>query len=116
MLTLENIPEKTALEYKNLLAELRPEWTVDVINEDINLYKLGFIEYIPCSVIIYADDVALDALQEELYDMEYLAYRDEEILNEKFATLNENEKQRKKEALEYIRKYDKYKILQCIFY
>ena len=37
---IKNIPKSSADLYKSLLAEFKPEWKVEIIIEDYNLYKL----------------------------------------------------------------------------
>ena len=45
-----NIPKSLAELYKSLLSELKPNWKVEIIIEDYNLYKLDFVNEIPCSL------------------------------------------------------------------
>lgn len=39
---IENIPKSSAELYQKLLSELKPNWNVEIIEEDYNLYRLGF--------------------------------------------------------------------------
>lgn len=47
---IKDIPKSSAGLYKSLLAECKPNWNVEITIEDYNLYKLGFVEEIPCSI------------------------------------------------------------------
>ena len=60
---IKNIPKSSADLYKSLLAEFKPEWNVEIIIGDYNLYKLGFVEEIPCSI-------SLNVSREEMYELQ----------------------------------------------
>ena len=47
---IENIPKSSAELYQKLLSELKPNWNVEIIEEDYNLYRLGFSDEIRCSL------------------------------------------------------------------
>lgn len=47
---IENIPKSSAELYQTLLFELKPNWNVELVEENYNLYKLGFSDEIRCSV------------------------------------------------------------------
>ena len=67
---IQNIPKSLAESYQSLLSEFRPNWKAEVVEEDYNLYKLGFVEEIPCSFILEVTDEQLQEMFEELTEME----------------------------------------------
>lgn len=67
---IENLPESNAKLYKSLLAEFRPDWNVEITIEDYNLYKLGFVREIPCSLRIDVSDEEIYMLHDEIIEME----------------------------------------------
>lgn len=67
---IQNIPKSLAESYQSLLSEFRPNWKAEVVEEDYNLYKLGFVEEIPCSFILEVTDEQLQEMFDELTEME----------------------------------------------
>ena len=63
---IKNIPKSSADLYKSLLAAFNPHWNVEIIIEDYNLYKLGFVEEIPCSISLNVSREEIYELQEEM--------------------------------------------------
>ena len=115
MVKVENISKDDAIKTQRLLKELHPDWDIRITEEDINLYLLGFREDIPCSMTINVSEDDIIDLQEELNELETWAYSDEEILYTNSSVLTKDEKRRKQLAMEYMQKYERYKILQDIF-
>ena len=115
MFRIKDISKNVAIKAKYLLKDLRPMWEVTIVEEDINLYLLRFIDYIPCSIIINVNEEDIVDLREEIYDLEIWAYIDEEILYKNPSVLTESEKYRKKSAMESMKKYERYAILLGIF-
>ena len=76
---IKNIPKSSADLYKSLLAEFKPNWNVEIIIEDYNLYKLGFVEEIPCSISLNVSREEIYELQEEILDMEVTIYSYEDM-------------------------------------
>lgn len=93
---IENLPESNAKLYKSLLAEFRPDWNVEITIEDYNLYKLGFVREIPCSLRIDVSDEEIDRLHDEIIEMEIDCCLYEESPSSDSA-----------EAKKYIEKYEK---------
>ena len=58
---MKNLPQSTAELYKSLLAEFKALWHTEIIEEDYNLYKLGFIDEVPCTFRL---DVTWDQISE----------------------------------------------------
>ena len=69
-MVIRNIPKSLAESYQSLLSEFRPNWKAEVVEEDYNLYKLGFVEEIPCSFILEVTDEQLQEMFDELEEME----------------------------------------------
>lgn len=69
-MVIRNIPKSLAESYQSLLSEFRPNWKAEVVEEDYNLYKLGFVEEIPCSFILEVTDEQLQEMFDELTEME----------------------------------------------
>ena len=69
-MVIRNIPKSLAESYQSLLSEFRPKWKAEVVEEDYNLYKLGFVEEIPCSFILEVTDEQLQEMFDELEEME----------------------------------------------
>ncbi len=110
-----DISKDYALKIQTLLKELRPDWEITIIEEDINIYLLGFLNYISCSMVINVSGGEIDKLSRELTDLETAAFIDEEILYKSSPVLNEEEKQRKQFAAECMKRYDRYSCLQNFF-
>ena len=64
-MVIENISKSLAELYKSLLAEWKPNWKVEVIVGDYNLYKLGFVDEIPCSFSLDVSDEELAKRKEK---------------------------------------------------
>lgn len=92
-MVVENIPKSLAELYKSLLLELKPSWNVNIITEDYNLYKLGFIDEIPCSLSLDICDEQIRKLHDEIIDMEIGVYLYEDLLykDPKHMTVEERE-------------------------
>ncbi|MCI5621040.1 MAG: hypothetical protein MR355_05700 [Lachnospiraceae bacterium] len=114
MVKIQDISKDNAIEFQSLIKELRPDWNIDITEEDINLYKLGFIDYIPCSLELNVNRDDIVDLLEEIDELETWAYLDEEILYKKTLGLTEDEKRRKQVAVECLNKYERYECLQGI--
>lgn len=60
MKVIENIYNKDAERLKKYLNELKPDWIVNITEGDYNLYKIGFVEDILCSVSIEVSDEEIE--------------------------------------------------------
>lgn len=114
---IENISKSLAELYKSILSELKPDWEVKIDVEDYNLYKLGFIDEIPCSISFDVSNKQMAELFDEIIDMEVSVYMHEDLLlkNPVNMTLDEKiqfEKVKKLEE-EY---YNKYRPLEGLAY
>lgn len=69
-----NIPKSLAELYKSLLSELKPNWKVEIIIEDYNLYKLDFVNEIPCSLKLDVIEEDISELHDEIINMEISVY------------------------------------------
>lgn len=56
---------ETYKKLKERIAEIMPEINVNLITEDNMLRKLGFVDFVPCTIELQATEEQL----EELYDM-----------------------------------------------
>ncbi len=112
---IENIFKADAKKLMNLLLELRPSWNIQVIEGDVNLYKLGFVKDIPCSVRIDITDEDAEGLLEELYDMETDAYIHEDLLEIPTLQLSDKEKEQQLLARKDLDRYLKYSCLEGYF-
>lgn len=113
---IENIPQSTAEKYHNIIKELRPEWQVSVDEEDINLYHLGFVSEIPCSLFISASDDELCDLYYEIIDMETEIYANEKLLYAPIWKLNEEERKVQQKLLLQEEKYRRYQPLEGVLF
>lgn len=102
---IKNIPKSSADLYKSLLAEFKPEWKVEIIIEDYNLYKLGFVEEIPCSISLNVSREEIYELQEEILDMEVTIYSNEDILYKNPMDMTDDEKNIYKKLKELEKRY-----------
>ena len=114
LMVIENIAKPLAESYKTLLSEIRPDWNVEIRIEDYNLYKLGFVNEIPCSLCIHVSDEEMQGLQDELSSMEADAYAYEDHLTKRPGRLTEKEQMIWKTARECQEKYRKYAPLETI--
>lgn len=111
-----DIDKKYAEECKQLLFELRPNVKVNILDGDVNLYKLGFIDYYPCVLEIYMSEEEIDDLMDEILDMEINAFNiDERLLLKDSWELTDEEKIMKKSAKKYMKRYERYAPLYGIF-
>lgn len=107
----KNIPKSSADLYKSLLAEFKPEWNVEITIEDYNLYKLGFVEEIPCSISLNVSCEEIYELQEEILDMEVTIYSNEDILYKNPMDMTDDEKKIYKK----LKEYNKFQPLENLF-
>ena len=112
---LHDIPKSSADFYKSLLAELKPEWNVEIIIGDYNLYKLGFVEEIPCSISLNVSREEIYELQEEILDMEVTIYSYEDLLYKNPIDMTNDEKKTYKELKELEKRYNKFAPLERLF-
>lgn len=112
---ISNIPKPLADLYKSLLAEFKPKWKVEIITEDYNLYKLGFVDEIPCSLSLDVSYEEIYELQEEIEDMEIEVYYNEDLLYKELRYMTEEEKNTYKELKKKEKNYEKYAPLEAIY-
>lgn len=112
---IKDIPKSSADLYKSLLAECKPNWNVEITIEDYNLYKLGFVEEIPCSISLNVSCEELYELQEEILDMEVTIYSNEDILYKNPMDMTDDEKKIYKKLKELEKRYNKYQPLENLF-
>ena len=103
---IKNIPKSSADLYKSLLAECKPNWNVEIIIEDYNLYKLGFVEEIPCSISLNVSREEIYELQEEILDMEVIIYSYEDILYKNPMDMTDDEKKTYKKLKELEKRFE----------
>ena len=114
-MTIKDIPKSSADFYKSLLAELKPEWNVEIIIGDYNLYKLGFVEEIPCSISLNVSREEIYELQEEILNMEVTIYSYEDLLYKNPIDMTNDEKKTYKELKELEKRYNKFEPLERLF-
>ena len=106
-MVIYNLTKSTAELYESLLAEFKPTWHTEIIEEDYNLYKLGFVDEIPCTFQLDVTWEQVSELHEEVFDMETDVYIYEDILLKPYSMLSEKErvlwKEVKKREKEYIK-------------
>ena len=103
---LDDIPKSTAETYVQLLQELRPDCPVRIVQQDPSLCALGFVEEVPCRLEVNLTLDEVEALYDEVIQMEVDAYNEEErILDMPYRKLNAEEKQRKRILEEYQARY-----------
>ena len=112
---IKDIPKSSADLYKSLLAECKPNWNVEITIEDYNLYKLGFVEEIPCSISLNVSCEELYELQEEILDMEVTIYSNEDILYKNPMDMTDDEKKIYKKSKELEKRYNKFPPLENLF-
>ena len=110
---IKDIPKSSADLYKSLLAECKPNWNVEITIEDYNLYKLGFVEEIPCSISLNVSCEELYELQEEILDMEVTIYSNEDILYKNPMDMTDEKIYKKLKELE--KRYNKFQPLENLF-
>lgn len=112
---IKDIPKSSADLYKSLLAECKPNWNVEITIEDYNLYKLGFVKEIPCSISLNVSCEELYELQEEILDMEVTIYSNEDILYKNPMDMTDDEKKIYKKLKELEKRYNKFQPLENLF-
>ena len=112
---IKGLTKSSAAFYKSLLAELKPEWNVEIIIGDYNLYKLGFVEEIPCSISLNVSREEMYELQEEILDMEVTIYSYEDLLYKNPIDMTNDEKKTYKELKELEKRYNKFEPLENLF-
>ena len=105
---IKNIQKSLAELYKALLSELRPDWDIKITVEDYNLYKLGFVKEIPCSLSVDISEDEIDKLYNELIDREINVYVSEDLLYKDVKSMSEQEKIEYKELKKREKEYLKY--------
>lgn len=113
-MVIDNMSKSLAEEYKSLLSEYRPDWKVEICIEDYNLYKLGFIDYIPCSLHLDICEEDVRQLYDELIDMEIAAVIYEDLEFKPWSSMSEEEKIKYNKMIESQIIYEKYKPLLLI--
>lgn len=113
-LKIENIPKSKALLYCSLLKDLRPNWIAEIMVEDYNLFKLGFIDEPQYSIILYVSKEEIEKLYEEIIYMEIDAYTNEDLLYKDYRCIREQEKQAWISAKEAEEKYQKYTPIETL--
>lgn len=114
-MTIKDIPKSSAYFYKSLLAECKPNWNVEITIEDYNLYKLGFVEEIPCSINLNVSCEEIYELQEEILDMEVTIYSYEDLLYKNPMDMTNDEKKTYKELKKLEKRYNKFEPLERLF-
>ena len=109
---ITEIPLSKAQLYKSLLLEFKPDWYVEIIEEDYNLYKLGFIKEIPCSLQLDVTIEQIDELYEEITEMEADIYLYEDILLKPSYALSKEERDLRKEIELQGKEYTKFAPLE----
>lgn len=111
---MENIPKSSAELYQTLLSEFKPNWNVEIVEEDYNLYKLGFSDEISCSVHLDVSYEQIRELHDEIIDMETDAYMNEDLLHKNPRYMTEKEKKKYITLKESEKRYKKYAPLESI--
>ena len=111
---IENIPKSSAELYQKLLSELKPNWNVEIIEEDYNLYRLGFSDEIRCSLHLDISPEQIHELYNEIIDMETDAYMNEDLLYKGPRYMTEKEKKEYAILKESEKRYKKYAPLESI--
>ena len=109
---IPNVTKSDAQLYKSLLSEFKPEWQVEIIEEDYNLYKLGFSRDTPCSLQLEITRMQISELHDEIMDMETEVYMYEDILEKPYENLSKEEQALKKEIEQLEKKYTKFAPLE----
>lgn len=112
---IDNIPKSLAEEYKLLLSELKPNWKVEIVSEDCNLYKLGFVDEILCSLNLDVSEDAISGLYDEIIDMEVSVYQYEDLLYKNPSLMSEEERREYIELKKCEKEYQRYSPLEAIF-
>lgn len=115
IMIIKDIPKSSAAFYKSLLAEFKPNWNIEITIEDYNLYKLGFVEEIPCSISLNVSREEIYELQEEILNMEVTIYSYEDLLYKNPIDMTNDEKKTYKELKELEKRYNKFEPLERLF-
>ena len=83
---------------------------MQVIEEDYNLYKLGFVDDIPCSLKIEIAIEQIERLYDEIIDMEIGVYLYEDLLTTSSHNLSKEERELQKQIK--LREKEYYKFAQ----
>ena len=102
--------------YKSLLSEFKPDWYVEIIEEDYNLYKLGFVREIPCSLQLNVTREQIIDLYDEITDMEADVYLYEDILLKPSYALSKEECDLRKEIESQEKEYRKFAPLEGLYW
>lgn len=111
-----NLPKSEAEKYMALLKELSPECEAHVVEGDVNLYRLGFVSEVPCTLEIGFTQNEAERLYEQILDMETDAYCGEDILDKPYRQLDKREKKIRKSVLDSIKKYERFACLETLLY
>ena len=112
MFTVDEIPKSLAELYKSLLAELRPDWKVEITIGDYNLWKLGFVKEIPCSLDVDVSEEEISELHDEIIDMEIGVFNYEDLLYKNPWEMSVEEKREYRELKKREKEYYKYEPLE----
>ena len=102
--------------YKSLLSEFKPDWYVEIIEEDYNLYKLGFVREIPCSLQLDITTEQIIDLYDEITDMEASIYMYEDLLMKPSYALSKEERDLRKEIELQETEYRKFAPLEGLYW
>ena len=83
--------------------------------QNSSLYKLGFVEEIPCSISLNVSREEIYELQEEILDMEVTIYSYEDLLYKNPIDMTNDEKKTYKELKELEKRYNKFAPLERLF-
>ena len=108
MIIIENQPKSRVELYMDLLSEFKPDWKVSIIEEDYNLFKLGFVKEIPCTLQLNVSTDEIRELYDEIIDMEVDVYQYEDILYKPLYKITDKEKELKARVDEAERIYRKF--------
>ena len=75
---LKDIKKDQAEKLITAISDLRPDIRIRIVAEDEMLFKLGFTQYLTCSVDIDMSEEAVSELVEEVQQMEIDAYNYDE--------------------------------------
>lgn len=114
MVIIDNMPKAEAELYTSLLSELRPSWKVEIINEDYNLYKLGFADEVLCSLKLDVSREEISELNDEIVDMEIGVYLYEDLLYKNLSEMSSEEKRKYRDLKKCEKEYNRYAPLESI--
>lgn len=101
---IKDIPKEHAEKLLSAIADLRPDFRARIVAEDPALYKLGLVQYVPCTIEIDALDEEIEVLIEDVQQMEIDAWNfsDQDLKNPEIAKIHK----------ELEAKYSKYAIIE----